>query len=90
MTPHPFRTGATVYGTGGQKVGTIRASTAPGRYLVVRTRWPFPVDLHIPLYAVRGTDVDGAVHLDLRPDNPQANPAGHAQGPSASPGCTLS
>jgi len=80
MTAQEITKGATVYGTGGEKMGTIQAYNAHGGYLVVRTGWLFPTDLHIPLYAFQGTDAHGDVHLglcksDLRNDRDGASQA---------------
>lgn len=66
MTAQQITKGATVYGTGGENIGTIQAYNARGGYLVVRKGRLFPTDLHIPLYAFQGIDARGGVHLDLR------------------------
>ena len=78
MTAQQITKGATVYGTGGEKVGSIRAYDAPGGYLVVRKGWLFPTDLHIPLQAFRGTDAHGDVHLGLRKADQRDDRDGHA------------
>lgn len=79
MTAQQITKGATVYGTGGEKVGTIQAYNAQGGYLVVRTGWPFPTDLHIPLYAFRETDAHGDVHLGLRTGEPRDDRNGDSE-----------
>jgi len=42
MTAQQITKGATVYGVGGEKVGTIQAYNGHGSYLVVRTGWNLP------------------------------------------------
>ncbi len=80
MTAQQITKGATVYGAGGEKVGTIQAYNAPGGYLVVRTGWLFPTDLHIPLQAFQGTDAHGDVHLSLCTGDPRDDRDGSSQG----------
>ena len=79
MTAQQITKGATVYGTGGEKIGTIQAYNAHSGYLVVRKGWIFHTDLHIPLYAFHGTDAHGDVHLDLSKADPRDDRDGHAQ-----------
>ncbi len=80
MTAQQITKGATVYGTGGEKVGTIQAYNAHGGYLVVRKGWLFPTDLHIPLHAFQAIDAHGDVHLSLRTGDPRTDRDGAFQG----------
>lgn len=68
MADRVFRIGATVYGTGGARVGRIRAYDARGDYLSVRASVLSRMDLRIPASAVRRIDAEGNVHLGLGPD----------------------
>ncbi len=68
MADRVFRIGATVYGTGDARVGTIRAYDARGDYLSVRTGVLARTDLHIPASAVRRIDAEGNVHLGFGTD----------------------
>ncbi len=78
MTGQQFYQDATVYDTGGEKIGTIQAYDPEGGYLVVQKGTFFHKDLYIPTDAVQGTDADGSVHLSLHKDDLQddryANP----------------
>ncbi len=80
MTAQQITKGATVYGTEGEKVGTIQAYNTQGGYLVVRKGWLFPTDLHIPLHAFQGTDTHGDVHLGLHKADPRDDRDGASQG----------
>src|SRR5918999_180036 len=58
-------TGADVYGTDGEKVGTV-AAVYPG-YIVVEKGFFFPTDYYIPMSAVSSADND-QVYLTLAKD----------------------
>jgi hypothetical protein len=58
-------TGDEVYGSDGDKVGTV-AEVQPG-YLVVAKGFFFPTDYYIPMSAVTSTS-DGQVYLNVAKD----------------------